>query len=68
MAIIFDADILHSGAIINNNKRRHCIQFKIIHKDDIQKLPKLLKYHVLIDKKNDIRYFSLENKDEYIFF
>jgi hypothetical protein len=53
MAIIFDADILHSGAIINNNKRRHCIQFKIIHKDDIQKLPKLLKYHVLIDKKND---------------
>jgi hypothetical protein len=53
MAIIFNADILHSGAIIDSNRQRHCIQFKIIHKDDILKLPKLLNYHVLIDKKND---------------
>jgi hypothetical protein len=48
--IIFDADILHSGT--KTDKKRRCIQFKIIHKQDIDKLPYLQNYHVLINKPN----------------
>ena len=48
--IIFDADILHSGT--KTDKKRRCIQFKIIHKQDIAKLPNLHNYHVLINKPN----------------
>lgn len=52
-AILFDADILHAGSVNNNDTKRHCIQFKIIHKDDITKLPHLLNYHVLINRPNN---------------
>lgn len=52
-AVIFDADILHAGSIINNDIKRRCIQFKIIHKDDIHKLPSLQNYHVLINRPNN---------------
>ena len=52
-AIIFDADILHAGSVIHNDIKRHCIQFKIIHKDDIHKLPELQNYHVLINRPNN---------------
>jgi hypothetical protein len=48
--IIFDADILHSGT--KTDKKRRCIQFKIIHKQDIDKLPSLHDYYVLINKPN----------------
>lgn len=51
-AIIFDADILHAGSTSIETKR-HCIQFKIIHKDDINKLKHLLDYHVLINRPNN---------------
>jgi len=52
-AILFDGDLLHAGTLSDGNVSRHCIQFKIIHKDDIDKLPELLNYHVLINRKND---------------
>ena len=52
-AIMFDADLLHAGSIIDNTIKRHCIQFKIVHKDDVQFLPHLLNYHVLINKPNN---------------
>ena len=51
--ILFDANLLHSGSAISKNTKRKCIQFKIIHKDDIQKLPHLQKFHVMINKPND---------------
>jgi ectoine hydroxylase-related dioxygenase (phytanoyl-CoA dioxygenase family) len=51
-AIIFDADILHAGSVIDGQSKRHCIQFKIIHKDDVHKMPHLLNYHVLINRPN----------------
>lgn len=51
-AVIFDADILHSGTP-SINTSRHCIQFKIIHKDDVNKLKHLLDYHVLINRPNN---------------
>ena len=52
-SIIFDANLLHCGTAINSNIKRKCIQFKIIHKDDISKMPHLQKFHVLINKPND---------------
>jgi hypothetical protein len=52
-SIIFDADILHAGTAIDKLESRHCIQFKIIHKDDIKKMPWLLDFNVLINKPND---------------
>lgn len=52
-AVIFDADILHAGSIVDNDVKRRCIQFKIIHKDDIHKLPSLQNYHVLINRPNN---------------
>jgi ectoine hydroxylase-related dioxygenase (phytanoyl-CoA dioxygenase family) len=53
-AILFDADILHAGtASDGNNVERHCIQFKIIHKDDLNKMPWLDNFHVLINRPNN---------------
>jgi hypothetical protein len=52
-AVIFDADILHAGSIVHNDIKRRCIQFKIIHKEDIHKLPSLQNYHVLINRPNN---------------
>ncbi len=52
-SIIFDANLLHCGTAIKNNIKRKCIQFKIIHKDDISKMPHLQNFHVLINKPND---------------
>jgi hypothetical protein len=51
-ALIFDADLLHAGTASETVKRR-VIQFKIIHKDDIVKMPHLQQFHVLIDKQNN---------------
>jgi hypothetical protein len=63
-SIIFDANILHAGTAINSNVNRKCIQFKIIHKDDISKLPHLQNFHVLINKPNDkntiLKYIEIE--------
>lgn len=50
--IIFDANLLHCGDLYNNKKRK-CIQFKIIHKDDISKVPHLQNFHVLINNQNN---------------
>jgi len=50
--IIFDANLLHCGDLYNNDNNRKCIQFKIIHKDDIHKVPHLQNFHVLINSKN----------------
>lgn len=52
-AILFDADMLHAGSAINVDTKRHCIQFKIIHKDDIEKVLHLLNYYVLINRPNN---------------
>jgi len=52
-AVIFDADILHAGSIVDNDIKRRCIQFKIIHKDDIDKLQSLQNNHVLINRPNN---------------
>ena len=52
-AILFNANLLHSGSIVSGKVKRHCIQFKVIHKDDIQKMPWLQDFHVLINKPNN---------------
>jgi hypothetical protein len=51
--IIFDANLLHCGDLYNNKNDRKCIQFKIIHKDDLHKVPHLQNFHVLINSKNN---------------
>lgn len=52
-AILFDADLIHSGSITDGNVSRHCIQFKILHKDDIGKMPWLDNFHDLINRPNN---------------
>lgn len=52
-AILFNANLLHSGYIVNGEVKRHCIQFKVIHKNDIEKMPWLQDFHVLINKPNN---------------
>jgi ectoine hydroxylase-related dioxygenase (phytanoyl-CoA dioxygenase family) len=52
-AVIFDADILHAGSIVDSEVKRRCIQFKIIHRDDRGKLLSLQNYHVLINRPNN---------------
>lgn len=63
-SIIFDANILHAGTAINSKINRKCIQFKIIHKNDISKLPHLQNFHVLINKQNNknkiLKYIEIE--------
>ena len=56
-AILFDADMLHAGSAIDVDTKRHCIQFKIIHKEDIEKVPHLLNYYVLINRPNNKTHF-----------
>lgn len=51
-AIIFNADILHAGSALSQDIKRRCVQFKIIHKNDIYKMPWLLNFHVLINRPN----------------
>lgn len=52
-ALLFDADLLHAGSVIKRDTKRHCIQFKVVHKDDVDKMLWLHDFHVLINKKND---------------
>ena len=52
-AILFNADVLHAGTASDGNVSRHCIQFKIIHKDDLNKMPWLDNFHVLINRPNN---------------
>lgn len=56
-AIIFDADLLHSGEISKTNEQRRCIQFKIVHKDDIENVKHLINYHNVNENKNNNNYY-----------
>lgn len=40
--ILFNCDIIHAGAINNFGDKRHAIQYKICHKDDLNKLNHLI--------------------------
>jgi hypothetical protein len=64
-AIIFDANLLHSGTLKVGQPSRHCIQFKIVHKDDISKIPHLLGQHVLNNRQNDKSY-TLKQIERYL--
>lgn len=41
-SILFNCDIIHTGAINNFGMNRHAIQYKICHKDDLYKLKHLI--------------------------
>ena len=49
-AILFNSDLVHAAAISNLNFR-HCIQYKLCHKEDIHKLKHLNNQHIV--KKQD---------------
>lgn len=40
--VLFDCDLIHAGAINEFGDKRHAIQYKICHKDDLQKLNHLI--------------------------
>jgi hypothetical protein len=58
-AILFNADMVHAGAI-NETSERTAFQYKICHKDDINKLKHLNGQY--IEKKSEIRTFTLLDK------
>ena len=58
-AVLFNADIVHAGAI-NETSERLAFQYKICHKDDINKLKHLSGQY--IEKENKIRHFTLSDK------
>ena len=58
-AVLFNADIVHAGAI-NETSERLAFQYKICHKDDINKLKHLSGQ--FIEKENKIRHFTLSDK------
>jgi hypothetical protein len=52
-AVLFDANVVHAGLLSENpNQERKCIQFKLVHKDDVNKLPLLNENYVLINRPN----------------
>ena len=56
-AILFDADLIHSGSINSKNDNKR-IQMKIIHKDDIDNLKEFHKYYKVGDATKET---SLQN-------
>lgn len=58
-AVLFNADIVHAGAI-NKTSKRLAFQYKICHKDDINKLKHLSGQY--IKKETKIRHFTLSDK------
>ena len=58
-AVLFNADIVHAGAI-NETSERLAFQYKICHKDDFNKLKHLSGQY--IEKKNEIRHSILSDK------
>ena len=56
-AFLFDCDLLHAGCI-NNCKKRHVIQYKLCHKNDLHKLSHL---YGIRSEKIDICKLSLYN-------
>jgi hypothetical protein len=58
-AVLFNADIVHAGAI-NETSERLAFQYKICHKDDINKLQHLNGQYII--KENKIRHFTLSDK------
>jgi hypothetical protein len=58
-AILFNADLIHSGSIneFEDNHRR--VQMKLIHKDDIGKIPQFDDYHKVVDaSKSNSRWYT----------
>jgi len=52
-AVLFNANVVHAGLLsLYPNQKRRCIQFKLVHKDDVNKLPLLNENFVLINKPN----------------
>lgn len=51
--ILFNCDVLHSGAMNNLKEKRHAYQFKIAHKDDLYKLLHLEGIKKISDVKCD---------------
>ena len=49
--VLFDGDLLHAGMINNVGNKRNIMQFKIVHKDDFNKLKHLNKIN--LNKEND---------------
>jgi hypothetical protein len=51
-AILFDASLVHSGSLENNNGKTRRIQLKITHKNDIEALSYYDGYHKIINSPN----------------
>ena len=58
-AILFNADLIHSGAINEGREDNRRVQMKLIHKDDVGKIPQFDDYHKVADaSKSNARWYT----------
>lgn len=57
-AILFDADLIHSGSINDKDDNKR-VQMKLIHKEDVGKIPEFDGYHKVADaSKTNARWYT----------
>ena len=58
-AILFNADLIHSGSINNAREDNRRVQMKLIHKDDVGKIPQFDDYHKVVDaSKSNLAWYT----------
>lgn len=58
-AILFNADLIHSGSINDAREDNRRVQMKLIHKDDVGKIPQFDDYHKVADaSKSNPRWYT----------
>jgi hypothetical protein len=58
-AILFNADLIHSGSINDSEDNHRRVQMKLIHKDDVGKIPQFDDYHKVVDaSKSNSRWYT----------
>ena len=57
-AILFNADLIHSGSVNDKDDNKR-VQMKLIHKDDVGKIPQFDDYHKVADaSKSNTRWYT----------
>lgn len=63
-AILFNADLIHSGSINKNKDDNKRVQMKLIHKEDVGKIPQFDDYHKVADaSKTNSRWYTTFVRD-----
>lgn len=52
--VLFNADMLHAGMINTAGKERHAVQYKLVHRDDVNRLAHLQGIHTTKDGRSQL--------------